>query len=67
MLHCNIKDDLCVELWDEDTLSNDDIMGKGVVSLEKEGVQDGKTHTATLPMEKGFVKFEITYTDLAAH
>jgi Ca2+-dependent lipid-binding protein len=67
MLHCNIKDDLCFELWDEDTLSNDDIMGKGVVNLEREGVQDGKTHLVTLPMEKGFVKFEITYTDLAAH
>jgi stromal membrane-associated protein len=65
MLHCSIKDVLKVEAWDEDTVSSDDSMAKGTVSLSEQHLEDGKMHEITLPIVKGHIRFELTYTALS--
>jgi Ca2+-dependent lipid-binding protein len=66
MLHCSIKDLLQVEVWDEDTVSKDDLMGKQQYALSLLDIEDGKEKIITVGMEKkGIVRFQIQYTSLA--
>ena len=65
MLHCALSDVLKIHVWDEDTLSSDDSMGKAEVVLSNLALEDGNPKQVGVPLKHGHLSLEITYTGLS--
>ena len=65
MMHCSLKDLLIVEVWDEDMVSKDDLMGREQYPLALLGIENGEEKIITMPLEKkGIARFQLQYTAL---
>jgi len=65
VMHCNLKHTLKIHVWDEDLLKSDDFMGEGNVILAEKQLGDGQPKEIHLPLEKGYIRFTLTYTALS--